>query len=328
MKIALIVNGGQEMGMGNIVRGLTLAEELQTKAEIIFVTKSDDIVVSQIKEAGFNIYRLDNNDEKLSLLQGIKPDVVVFDRLEVPEGIAKGLKDSLGMRLVIFDNLSKANKYADVVVNCVMGSGCENKIYLDKETNTIYFYGLKYEVLRKEFYQYRKSHGSQHEVKKILLIFGGSDPLNLTTVSLGELLRLGRDYMIDVVIGVHFRYFKELSETIKKYPDKMWRVKLHKNVKNIAELMFQSDLVLASPGLSVFEALCVGTPVIPINQNELQRYWFGKFMQTLNKNEIWKLGDIISKGEYADPFGEYIRSLEVGKGKDEVIKAIAEGIAK
>ena len=326
MKIALVVNGGQELGMGHVIRGLTLAEELKKKADVFFVTNDDDIVASQIKEVGFNVHQLNNNDDKLDLLQGIKPDVVVIDRLDVPEKLAKGLKDGFNTRLVIFDNISEANRYADIVVNFVMGSDDKNRKYLDKETNTFYFYGLKYEILRKEFYEHRKSPNPLHKVTRILLIFGGSDPLNLTTASIDELLKIDKDYKIDAVVGVYFKYFKELTDVLRKYPDKNWCVKMHKNVKYIANLMFQSDLVLASPGLSVFEAMCVRVPVIAIHQNEPQRCCFQKFMPTLDKSEIWRLCDIISRGEYADPFGEYIRSLEVGEGRDEVIRTILEGV--
>ncbi len=327
MKIALIVDGGQEMGMGHIVRGITLAQELQAKAGIFFVTKSDDVVVSQIKDAGFNVHRLNGDGEKLVLLWEEKPDVVIFDRLDVPESLAKGLKDSLDTRLVIFDNLSEANKYADIVVNAVMGSDYENRIYLDKETNTLYFYGLKYEVLRREFYKYRKLPNLLHELKRLLLIFGGSDPLNLTSAVLDEILGLNENYDIDTVIGVHFGYFDDLTRVLAKYPDKNGNVKIYRNARDIAKLMYEADLVVASPGLSVFEALLIGVPVIPIHQNELQKYWFKKFLPTLDKSEIWKLGGIISRGDYADPFGEYIRQFEVGEGKEGVIKAIVGGIA-
>jgi len=227
---------------------------------------------------------------------------------------------------VIFDNISEANKYADVVVNFVMGSDDKNRKYMDKETNTFYFYGLKYEILRKEFYEHRKSPNPLHEVERVLLIFGGSDPLNLTTAVLDELLRLARYYDIDVITGAYFRYFKELNKVLAEHLDKRMRVRIYRNVDNVAELMQQADLVISSPGLSIFEALRVGVPVIAIHQNEPQRCSFQKFMPTLDKSEIWRLGDIISRGEYADPFGEYIRSLEVGEGKDEIVRAILEGV--
>lgn len=327
MKIAIVVDGGQEMGMGHIVRGITLAEELKTGASVFFVTKSDGVVFSHANNAGYNIHKVDTDEEKVVLLRDKKPDVVIIDRLEVPEKLAAELKGSPNMKLVIFDNLSDANKHADVVVNCVMGSGYENREYFNKKTNTLYYYGLKYEVLRREFYQYRKTPDESHGVENIMLIFGGSDFLNLTTASLDVLLQSDGKYVIDVVIGSYFKYFKELAETLRKYPEKMYRVKLHRNAKNVAELMYHSDLVLASPGLSVFEALCVRVPVIAIHQNEPQKFWFQKFMPTLSKGEVWKLVDIISGGDYINPFSEYISSLEVGEGKDDVIKAIL-GISK
>jgi len=326
MEIAFITDGGLEMGMGHIIRSITLAEELKDRAEICFLTKSDQIVVSQIRNAGFGIFKLENDDQILNRLKDINPNVVIIDKLNIEEDFARELKNSLNTKLVIFGNLSTANKHADVVVNAVIGTKLNNRKFLDKNTNTLYFYGPKYYVLRKEFHEFkRRGERLTDKVEKILLILGGSDPSNLTSKVLNELLSFNNDFKIDVILGVHFVYFDELNQVLDKYQGKKENVSIYRNVKNIAELMYKADLIITSPGVSMFEALCVGTPVIAIYQNLLQKSWFEGSLPIIGGNEVTSVGDIIANTNFINPNTYYIKQLEIGMGKTELIREILEG---
>lgn len=327
MKIAIITEGGLEMGMGHVYRSITLAEELQAKGgEIYFLTKSNHIVVNQIGNSGFKVIKLKNNGDIIHSLEEIKPNVAIIDRGEVEELFAKKLKDKLNARLVIFGNLSTANKYADVVIN-IIGSNFKNRKFLDKNTNTLYYYGPRYYILRKEFYEFKKSGKELNDrIKKILLIFGGSDPLNLTSKVLDELLSWEEELKINVVLGTGFIYFDELNKVIEKYQNKKGNVKLYRDVKNIAELMYKADLAIVSPGISMFEALCVGTPVIAISETSFQKNLFDEFFPTLHEDEIDKLKNIISTCDFLKPNEKYIKNLDIGEGKMEVIETIIGGI--
>ena len=322
-KIAFITVGGAEMGMGHIARTLTIAEELRHKADAYFLTKSDKTVVSQIKSNGFNVQKAASDARILNLLHQIKPDIVIIDKLDVAESFAQQLKNNLKVKLVIFDNTSTANNYADIVVNAVMGSNYKNRKFLDRKTNTLYFYGLKYEVLRKQFYGFKKKAKKLgKKVANILLLFGGSDHLNLTSAVLDELLGLQEDFKINVILGAHFKYDNELNKVLAKHRKKKAKVNIFRNIRNVAELMNQADLVIASPGLSVFESLRVGTPVLSFHQSPFQKNGFKGFLPTLDKSEVNKLRGIIAKKDFADPYSDYIKAFEIGEGKQEVIEAI------
>ena len=78
MKIAFVTDGGLEMGMGHVYRSITLAEEIMDKAEIYFFTKSDEIVVSKIKNSGFNVLKLKDDEEMLKLLKERNPNIVII----------------------------------------------------------------------------------------------------------------------------------------------------------------------------------------------------------------------------------------------------------
>ena len=325
MKIAFITDGGLEMGMGHIYRSIILAEELQDKEEICFLTKSGQIVIKQIENSGFNAIKVETDNEIIRYLEAAKPNIIIIDKREVEELFAKELKDKLNTRLIIFGNLSSANKYADVVIN-IIGSNFENRKFLDKNTGTLYFYGPRYIILRKEFYEFkRKSKKPNDKVRKILLLFGGSDPLNLSSKVLDELLSLDTEFEINVLLGTGFIFFDELNQVLEKYPNKKENVGLYKDAKNVAELMYRADLAITSPGLSMFEALCVGTPVIAISQTRFHKEVFDKFFPTLHENDVGRLGDIIFSGDFIKPDTEYIRNLYIGEGKMELIEAIKEG---
>ena len=53
--------------------------------------------------------------------------------------------------------------------------------------------------------------------------------------------------------------------------------------------MYNSDLVFASPGLSFFEALIIGTPVICFHQNDLQKEVYAGYFNTFGEEDINKI---------------------------------------
>lgn len=86
--------------------------------------------------------------------------------------------------------------------------------------------------------------------------------------------------------------------------------------------MFDSDVVFASPGLSFFEALAVGTPVIGFHQNELQRDVYKGFLTTVDISELDKLPLMIKNKSFIFPDNPFVVSMEIGEGKDEFINEI------
>jgi len=326
MKIAFVVDGGLEMGMGHVQQSTTLAKELTNIASIVFFTKSGEIVINQIRAAGFNVINPKNDDEMINLLREMNPNIVIIDKLDVAEQFAKEIKESLNSKLVIFTNLTSANKFADIAVTADIGSQFQNIKFIDKKTNTLYYYGPKYWILRQEFYEFKKKEKCfADKVEKILLIFGGSDPSNLTSAVLSELLSLNYDFKIDIIVGAQYIYLDTVNQVLMQHPNKKSHINLYNNVKNVAELMYSADLVIASPGLSAFEALCVGTPVIVMPQDMLQKETYEGFMRILDKTEVHKLSNMIASKNFTYPNEENILTMQIGEGKSELIEIILEG---
>jgi len=332
MKIAFITDGGLEMGMGHVYRSITLAEELRHLAgtDVYFITYGDELVVKKLEDSGFSVFKLENDMSVILHLKNTQPDIVIIDRLDLDEIFVKDIREGFDGKIVIFGNLSSANQYADMVINSVIGSDFKNRRFRDEETGTLYFYGPKYLVLRKEFYEFKKKKRAKsiENIRRVLLIFGGSDASNLTSRALDSLLKLNYIEEVDVLLGPHFIYEKEVNSVLEKHLGKRGCVHIFKDVKNVAEMMDKADLVVTSPGLSIFEAFCVGTPVIAIRESQLHDTAFGDFINTFDSSVVDHLEELIFDNESLEVNTKYIEELEVGDGKNELIEEIVQEVKK
>lgn len=324
-KMCFITDGGGHLGLGHVQQSTTFATEFNGAADIVFLTKSGSIVADKITGSGFRVVRCRNDEEILAELQRQDPALVLFDKIDVDEGLARTIRTDLDVPLVIFTNLTQANRYADIAVTADIGSNFQNVKYVDESTNTLYMYGPKYWILRKDFYRYSKiAKPVPIEIRNIVLIFGGSDPANLTSETLKHLLNARRSYHVDVVIGATFQHRGALNEVLADGKNNPLHIVVHENIANVAELMFASDLVIASPGLSAFEALRVGTPVIVVPHDDLQKDTYIGVFSLLDRSQLDSLVARVDARAFSSPQEPRIAEMEIGLGLDELRATILE----
>lgn len=329
LKICIVTDGGQQMGMGHVQQSTTMAKSLCKSADVSFLTKSDELVVTAIRDAGFEVRALADDEQIFAALQAEMPNVVLFDKIDVSEALARRIRDYLPSRLVIFTNLTAANTVAHMVVlQRAADLGTDPALRFSNESftdhsGTRHFYGPRYWVLRPEFHAYRlRGKTSRRPPQRILLAFGGSDPTNLTSVVLERLLSTEITYAIDAILGRHFAHYDELARVLERYPERRHTVALHQNASNVAELMYRADLSITAAGMSMFESLCVGTPVIVIPQDELQRKTYRGVMRLLEVNELAQLGELIRRGDFSTTDDPIIAAMAIGEGFEDLIDAI------
>lgn len=319
LNICFVTDGGAHLGLGHVQQSITFARELSSDADIQFLTKSDQAVCNKIIDSGFRTTRLHDDEEILARLQATNPDAVIFDKLDVAEELAWNIRQKLRARLIIFTNLTRANRHADIAVTADIGSRFENIRFFDEETRTEYLYGPKYWVMRREFHDYQKlGKPRTTSLDRVLLIFGGSDPANLTSATLDQLLAQTQTPLIDVVLGAHFCHDADLQDVLERRRDRASQVTVHRNITNVAELMYRADLVLASPGLSAFEALKVGTPIIVVPHDDLQRDTYQGFMRMLERHQLHELRGMLDRRDFTYPQDAQIARMEIGEGIPEL----------
>ena len=224
LNICIVTDGGHQIGMGHVQQSLTLARRLKDSASIVFLTKSDDVIVEVICESGFEAVALGDDVEIFASLSERRPDVILFDKIDVSVDLVKRIRRSLNAKVVIFTNLTSANDQAHMVVlprapdlSTGAGTRFDNIEIKDSSTGKLSFYGPKYWVLRPEFSSYKAIGKKTSETpSKLLLAFGGSDPTNLTSLVLDTLIRSGDKYEVDIILGRHFGHFVELNEVLSE----------------------------------------------------------------------------------------------------------------
>lgn len=253
-KIMFRTVGKRQVGMGHVYRCLTMAYKL-TGHEILFAASKDsDIGIEKIKESNFPVVTIENEDEFEKVLSKEKPDILVNDILDTTSEYMN-MVTKYAKRVVNFEDIGTGAKYADAVINALYEKG--EKLHNE-------YYGSKYFCIRDEFLEEQPKEFSE-EVENVLIIFGGSDPSDLT----------GRLY--DICKVLHTKHpnvkFHFLLGFAYPYADKIVtsedeNIFVHKDVKRVSAYMSKMDLAITSQGRTVYELASMGVPSIVLAQNE------------------------------------------------------------
>lgn len=254
--IVFRVDGYQELGMGHIYRALTLAYAF-TEHDVIFVCKAEHREgIEKLKSANMQVFEYQNDAELISWLEDKRPDVLVNDTLDTSVEYMRAVKPFVG-RLISFEDLGAGAREADAVVNA---------IYEGASPHTNVLTGKRYVCLRDEFIGAMPSDFSD-SVRRILVLFGGTDPLNLTS-RVYEMAKKknaeGIEVEFDFILGPGYK-----DGSVVEAPE--LGIHVAKDVARVSDYMRKADLAVCSQGRTTFELACMGVPAIVLAQNERER---------------------------------------------------------
>jgi UDP-2,4-diacetamido-2,4,6-trideoxy-beta-L-altropyranose hydrolase len=300
---------------------LTLAEGLQGVGDVTFVTSSDAVVRRKLGAS----YRVESAADgyEAALARLFPLDAVVIDRLHVAPPLARWVRRSSGARLVIFGNVSSANRYAHVVINAIVGTRFANERRVDGDTGTLYLEGPRYVLLGKEFREGRGTHVQRDPLRRILLQFGGSDQANLTCLALRTLWNWSSALDITACVGAAYPYESELTGLAARTESHGHNLRVLRDSDSMFRLMCESDLVFTSPGGTLFEAMVTGVPVLGFYQNQRQEEMFGGFPFTYRKEILGDLPALAQRvRERRQATRPLAQELAVAMGHEEIIAEI------
>lgn len=253
-KIVFRVDGEECLGMGHVYRTLTLAYKLLGH-DITFVTKrSCRMGLEKLEDSKYKVYVIDSENDFYKYLEENKPDVVVNDILNTEFEYMKTIK-GLASRIINFEDVGSGAKLADAVINALY----ENE---SPQPNT--YNGFKYFCIRDEFIEsIPKKYSS--EVENILIMFGGSDPSNLTSKLYEICKKLALEYpkiKFHIITGFGYSY-KDKIQTLEEA-----NIFVHHDVKRVSQYMKIADLAITSQGRTIYELAYMGIPAIVLAQNE------------------------------------------------------------
>ncbi|MDI6785192.1 MAG: UDP-2,4-diacetamido-2,4,6-trideoxy-beta-L-altropyranose hydrolase [bacterium] len=339
-KVIFRVDGGANIGLGHIMRSLSLADGLRRKnSKNLFIIKdTDSEVIERIICSGNLIEKLPleiDLEKDLNLTIGLikkyQPNLVITDSYEINQHYLEQLK-KLNIVLMSIDDLANMYFCSDVVLNQNIGVKA-NDYSVEKDTKLLL--GPKYVLLRKEFKNKRSLCEIKEEVENILVIFGGTDSDNQTLKAVKALRNIKSAIEIVVVMGPGYQYEGILREEIKTDS----RFILARDPKNIFNLMMKADIAISAGGSTCYELAYLGVPNIIIivadNQKKiaagLDSYGasinLGWFKDVVEKDIKKAIDSLMENRERRENMSRNGKKLVDGKGVERVVDEVMRQIA-
>ena len=253
------IAGNREIGLGHVYRALTLAYRLPEHTLSFLVNDHSGIAGELLQSKHFPVEQVAPGDETKHIVQ-VKPDLVVNDILDTPEPMMIEMREH-GIPSINFEDRGPGSSFADIVVNAMYDEDPRHQI-----RNA--FHGVKYCCLRDEFYSVQARQANEHP-KNVLLLFGGTDPSNLTQKCLQWIDSIEGAWDITVVICPRYPGVEELEGLVGKCTH---NVNLVRDTAVISKYMAKADIAITSAGRTVFELAALEIPMIVIAQNEREQH--------------------------------------------------------
>lgn len=280
------VDASTEMGIGHLMRCLTLAGRLHARdGEIHFITRQlPDVLRSQVLAVGYGLHQLPSPSqdglssegpahaawlgaswqedarqtaEVIAAIGGA--DALVVDHYAIDRRWEQCLREHVRWICVI-DDLADRPHDCDVLLdqNYFLNPALRYQGLVPSECRLLL--GPGHALLREEFRREQKRLRQRDgHIRRVLIFYGGADPDNLTAFTLNALKPfMGSGLEIDIAVGALNPHIASLSDFCDGHP----LCHLHIQTDRMAELMAAADLAFGACGTASWERCAMGLPAI------------------------------------------------------------------
>lgn len=269
MKIVFRADASAEIGIGHVMRCLTLADELARLGGVcLFLCRElRGHMAGTIRDRGHKALLLPDTDD-------LAEDAAFTRQAVEREG---------GTDWLVTDHYGIARDWEEAVAAvsrriCVIGGPADREHLCDILHDQNYFrdheamwrplvpaaadllLGPRFALLQPEFLEARKRRGMEGR-NRVLVTFGGGDVPNATELTLRALALAGFDGGADVAVGGANPHLAALE----KVASRMGNVRLHVSPRDMASLMAEADFAICGGGVTLFEGLCIGMPSLVVS---------------------------------------------------------------
>lgn len=295
MNVVIRADASAVMGVGHIMRSLTLAEGLRVRdAAVQFVCRRHEgNLIGLIKQRNFSVVELaapegeysfrDDSahaqwigahwrDDALQTIAAIETlgnhvDWLVVDHYGLDHKWESMMR-STARRVFVVDDLADRRHDCDVLLDQNLVEDFQSR-YLNKAPlRCRLMLGPRYALLSPLYLQMRQYLPPRDgKIRKILISFGGFDRHDLAVVALRAFLQLGRpDIELDIVVS----HYGRTANAVRAAAHGLQNVRVHIDAPTLAPLIATADLAIGAVGSTSWERLCLGLYAIAITTAENQ----------------------------------------------------------
>lgn len=263
--VKIRVDGSSSIGLGHVVRCISLAHMLKDHFSIRFYLHNPEAEAAQIvTEAGFLLSSTATEEHFIEELS--EYDIVILDGYQFEEKYEVAIL-SRGCRLVSIDDLHARHFNSDLIINHTPGTRAQDykaAIY------TEFALGSQHALLRPSFLNAAVRTRSITRITRAVICFGGADPKNLTLHCLKTLLTVAPDLQVTVVTGSAYGYL----DTLIEYNNERVNIKSNLNENSMAEEFWTSELAIVPASGVLLEALACKCVVVSGMYVDNQRFLY------------------------------------------------------
>lgn len=286
MKLAFRVDASASIGLGHVMRCLTLADTFcKMGMQCLFICRHCPPGLKSLLQSRFhqvimlpsheeNVLTVDAEDahDTIASLAGISVDWIIVDSYRLGETWEAALTPYC-KHLMAIDDLANRKHECDWLLDQNLGRSEADYAQLLKPGHSTLL-GTRFALLRPEFLAMRQAsleHRVNPSLKQILISMGGMDEHNVTGRILTTLrdCSLPADCNLRVVLGSDAPWQVEIQAACLTMP---WHTELSIGVSNMAAVMAKSDLAITAAGTTLWELCCLGVPMLAVITAENQRH--------------------------------------------------------
>lgn len=372
MKVAFRVDASLQIGIGHVMRCLTLADALAAKgASCLFLCKAHEgNLIDYIQRKGHIARSLQSASDTSTVIHLLSPtfdststllahshwlgssqaqdaeacacvlaeycpDWLIVDHYGLDATWEEALAP-YSRHLMVIDDLADRFHQCDLLLDQTFGrQEADYRPLVPQHCRLLC--GSKYALLRPEFAAlrpYSLKRRTSPALHRLLISMGGVDKDNATSKVLQALRAcpLPSDCRIAVVMGATAPWLEDVRNQAENMP---WETQVLVDVRNMAQLMSDSDLAIGAAGATSWERCCLGLPTIMMllapNQckiaRNLEQAGAARVIdpqKNLTDQLIPILGDIVDRSLRLLPLIESASRITDGSGAS-IVSQLTEG---
>lgn len=251
-RLLIVTEGGSNIGLGHIVRCLSLAQAFEQRGiDTEFVVYGDAMVKDLLRDKNYTL--IDWLKKGIDVLPDSRMTVV--DSYLAGSDFYKWVSETVRTPVFIDDN-NRLNYPRGVVVN---GNVYAPQLDYVRHKESQYLLGTAYAPLRESFWFVEEKTIGQ-DVQEVMVTLGGEDVTNTTPAVVSFLRKFYPGLKKKVIIG---RGFKNIDQ-IKAASDDNTELVYYPDAAEMKAIMMDADIAFSNGGQTLYELARVGVPTLAI----------------------------------------------------------------